>query len=63
MIRATLIITALLAKIHLQERRWRDALNAAEQGLQFNPEHVGCTNLRAMAMVKLGAKQEAGTDD
>src|SRR5206468_3894993 len=33
---------------------------AAEQGLQLDPEHVGCANLRAMAMVKLGRKAEAG---
>jgi len=50
----------LLANIHLQEARWRDALNAAEQGLQFDPEHVGCTNLQAIALVKLGRKSEAG---
>lgn len=51
---------SLLAAIHMEEKRWQDALNAAEQGLQFNPEHVGCTNLRAMAMVKLGRRAEAG---
>jgi tetratricopeptide (TPR) repeat protein len=51
---------SLLAGIHFQEYRWQDALNAAEQGLQFDPEHIGCTNLRAMAMVKLGRKAEAG---
>jgi len=51
---------SLLAAIHLEEKRWPEALNAAERGLQFDPEHVGCTNLRAMAMVKLGRKAEAG---
>lgn len=51
---------ALLAGIHFDERRWQDALNAAEQGLQFNSEHTGCTNLRAMALVKLGRRAEAG---
>jgi tetratricopeptide (TPR) repeat protein len=50
----------LLGAIHFEERHWQDALNAAEQGLQFNAEHIGCTNLRAMAMVKLGRKAEAG---
>ena len=29
-------------------------------GLQMDSEHVGCTNLRAMALVKLGRRQEAG---
>lgn len=51
---------AVLAQIHLTERRWPAALEAAEQGLQYDPEHVGCTNLRAIALVKLGRKAEAG---
>ncbi len=51
---------SLLAGIHFDEKRWQDALNAAEQGLQFDSEHTGCTNLRAMAMVKLGRRAEAG---
>jgi tetratricopeptide (TPR) repeat protein len=51
---------SLLAAIHLDQKHWRDALSAAEQGLQFDPEHVGCTNLRAIALVKLGRKAEAG---
>jgi len=51
---------ALLSNIHHQERRWPSALAAAEQGLQFDPEHVACNNLRAMALVKLGRKSEAG---
>jgi tetratricopeptide (TPR) repeat protein len=52
---------SLLAAIHFAEKRWRDALQSAEQGLQLDSEHVGCTNLRAMALVKLGRKSEAGT--
>jgi tetratricopeptide (TPR) repeat protein len=28
--------------------------------LQFDPEHISCTNLRAIALVKLGRKAEAG---
>lgn len=51
---------ALLANIHVQERHWQPALEAAETGLQFNPEHVGCVNLRAIALVKLGRAAEAG---
>ena len=51
---------SLLSGIHFDEKHWQDALNAAEQGLQFDAEHVGCTNLRAMAMVKLGRRAEAG---
>ena len=51
---------ALLSQIRLDQRNWPDALAAAEGGLQFVPDHVGCTNLRAIALVKLGRKSEAG---
>lgn len=51
---------ALLAMIQLNERHWQSALEAAEQGLRLDSEHTGCTNLRAIAMVKLGRKAEAG---
>ncbi|HTD85491.1 MAG TPA: tetratricopeptide repeat protein [Candidatus Binatia bacterium] len=46
--------------IYLEKSQWREALNAAEQGLQIDPEHVTCTNLRALAMVKLGNRAGAG---
>lgn len=51
---------ARLAAIRLDQRRWQDALDAAERGLQTEPEHVGCNNLRAMALVQLGRRDEAG---
>ena len=51
---------ALLANIYVAEKRWRDALEAAERGLQLDSEHIACTNLRAIALVKLGRKAEAG---
>jgi tetratricopeptide (TPR) repeat protein len=51
---------ALLAQIHLNEARWREALDAAERGLQLDAEDVDCNNLRAIALVKLGRKSEAG---
>jgi tetratricopeptide (TPR) repeat protein len=51
---------ALLSQIYLDERQWPGALEAAERGQQYDPEHVGCTNLRAIALVKLGRKSEAG---
>jgi tetratricopeptide (TPR) repeat protein len=51
---------ALLAQIRLNQRNWKGALEAAETGLQIDAEHVGCTNLRAMALVNLGRKEEAG---
>jgi tetratricopeptide (TPR) repeat protein len=50
----------LLAAIRLDQRHWQPALEAAEQGLECEPEHVGCNNYRAMALVKLGRRQEAG---
>ena len=51
---------ALLAAIHIDEKRWREALEAAERGLQLDSEDIACTNLRAIALVKLGRKAEAG---
>lgn len=51
---------AMRAGIELDRRNWPSALEAAETGLQFDAEHVTCNNLRAMALVKLGRKAEAG---
>jgi tetratricopeptide (TPR) repeat protein len=51
---------ALEAQIHFNQRLWPGALEAAERGLRSEPDHVSCTNLRAMALVKLGRKAEAG---
>jgi tetratricopeptide (TPR) repeat protein len=51
---------ALLSQIRLDQRQWAPALEAAETGLRFVPDHVACTNLRAIALVKLGRKSEAG---
>ena len=52
---------SLLASIELGRRRWPAALEAAEQALALNGEHVGASNLRAMALVRLGRKEEAMT--
>ncbi len=49
----------LLASIELAARDWNAALTAAEQALALNPEHVNAANLRAMALVRLGRKEEA----
>jgi tetratricopeptide (TPR) repeat protein len=51
---------ALLAAICLEQRDWRGALEAAEKGLEHDAEHTGCTNLRAMALMRLGRHDEAG---
>lgn len=50
---------SLLSSIELALRNWPAALEAAEQALALNPEHVNAANLRAMALVRLGRKEEA----
>jgi tetratricopeptide (TPR) repeat protein len=50
---------AVLSSIKLQRRRWQEAREAAERGLYFNSEHVGCINLRAMALNQMGLSDEA----
>ncbi len=49
-----------LAGIRLAQRNWPGALEAAERGLQLDPEHVGLNNVRAAALVRLGRRAEAG---
>ena len=51
---------ALLSAIRLEQRAWPSALEAAERGLELDAEHEYCSNLRAMALVKLGRRSEAG---
>ena len=51
---------SLLASIRFDQRRWPAALEAAERGLELDAEHTGCVNVRAMALVKLGRRAEAG---
>lgn len=50
---------SLLASIELGRRNWPAALEAAEQALALNPEHLNAVNFRAMALVRLGRKEEA----
>jgi tetratricopeptide (TPR) repeat protein len=50
---------AVLASVHLALRDWPAALAAAERGLAIDPENVQCANLRSMALVRLGRKDEA----
>lgn len=49
----------LLGNIFMNQRRWTAALDEADEGLRLDPEHGACANLRAMALVKLGRKDEA----
>ncbi len=51
---------AVMGNIYLFQRRWQEALDAAETGLRFDAEDIPCNNIRAMALVKLGRKDEAG---
>ena len=51
---------ALSSAICMNRRDWKAALEAAEHGLEIDSEHVECTNLRAMALVNLGRKEQAG---
>lgn len=50
---------ALRSSIHLARRDWVAALADAEAALAIDPEHVTAANLRAMALVRLGRKEEA----
>ncbi len=48
------------AHIAYYEDKWQEALNEAEQGLQFDAENVQLINMRAQALVKLNRRAEAG---
>ena len=50
---------SLLGLIRFNRRDWAGALAATDQGLRLDPEHSGCVNVRAMALVKLGRRSEA----
>ena len=50
---------ALLAQIHVRQKRWADAIKAAETGLQIDPEDAGCLNLRALSLGALGHTADA----
>lgn len=51
---------AAKAHCHLGKKEWQTALDSAEHGLSIDPESVTCNNVRAMALVQLGRKAEAG---
>jgi tetratricopeptide (TPR) repeat protein len=50
---------AALASVRLDRRQWAEGLDAAELGVRADAEHVGCTNLRAIALRKLGRRDQA----
>ena len=50
---------AVVSRIYARKKIWKKALAAAEEGLRFDPQNVQCTNLRGMALVNLGRRDEA----
>ncbi len=50
---------AQLAVTLFQQKQWQAALDICHEGLQYDAEHAGCTNLRSMALTKLGRQQES----
>jgi tetratricopeptide (TPR) repeat protein len=50
---------AVLASLHLRDSHWPEALAAADRGLEIEPEHPLCTNLRAQSLVNLGDRRSA----
>lgn len=51
---------AQLALIEANNKNWRQAIEQAEKGLELDPEHVDCSNFRALALTKSGRREEAG---
>lgn len=52
---------AMLAQTEFALSNWQACLAASEEGLAIDPEDVECTNLRAMAQVKLGKAVDAAS--
>ena len=51
---------ATLGAIEAAGEKWEEVLKAAQQGLEAEPEHEACENLRAAALTTLGRRSEAG---
>jgi tetratricopeptide (TPR) repeat protein len=51
---------ALLSALHYNQSRWKEALTAAEKGLELEADNIQAANLRAMSLIKLGRREEAG---
>ncbi|HRH60597.1 MAG TPA: CDC27 family protein, partial [Chitinophagaceae bacterium] len=50
---------ALLSNIYCSQRKYSDALYAANQGLNVNAEDISCLNARTTALFRLNKKDEA----
>ncbi len=48
--------------IQYEQSQIKMALASAEQGLQLNAEHIGCMNLRVLALTQLGQLDKAQAD-
>lgn len=53
------LLWAKRAALEFAQSQWLAALASAEMGLQHDAEDTQCANLRAMALVKLGRKDQA----
>jgi tetratricopeptide (TPR) repeat protein len=53
---------AHVAALEIQAGQWQKCLEAVEQGLESEPEHERCTNLRSIALTKLGRREEAASN-
>lgn len=49
----------LQSSIYYDQSRWHESLAAAQQGLKIDSEHLGCLNIAALALARLGTFQEA----
>jgi tetratricopeptide (TPR) repeat protein len=49
----------LLAYVYSRQLRWKEALDAAEGGLEDDPNNECCKNFRALALTSLGRTTEA----
>lgn len=53
---------ARLAAIQYEQNQTKAALASAEQGLQLNAEHLGCMNMKVLALTQLGQLPKAEAD-
>ena len=51
---------ALLASVKFQQQSWPEALRFADAGLEVDADNLTCANLRGMALVQLGRREDAG---
>ena len=50
----------LRAQLWMERKNWNEALQDAERGLEIEPDHVECLNVKAQALVQLNRRIEAG---